>query len=365
MTERTASPDNSAIAAEACAWIAQFESGELSEKDLDAFREWIKRSPRHAAEMRRYAHLWDDLNLLTEMAQPIAAALKEKNRLAEPDLLGRTQSRRWLTAAAAALMLMIGAGLYFLPNAEQRDGPIFVSTEVGEHRFAELTDGTKIDVNTDSQLEVDFTEEVRKVRLLKGEALFTVAKDPDRPFIVYAGARTVTAVGTAFSVRLSDRESIEIVVSEGVVELASIPAIGGRAGEAGLVNAGPDAIMRAGQKALVKRDSIGAIEFVTPAEIERKLGWTEGILDFSDEPLADVIAELSRYTDLRIVILDPEIERLQFGGVFRIGEIDTLFGALEQSFGIRVVRSGGGLIYLSSMRRGDKPLTVDEGNGAS
>lgn len=354
MTDRSDSFDNSTIAAEACAWIAQLESGDVSRADLEALREWTKRSPRHAQEIKHYAHLWGDLDVLRDMAGPIDGALaQERQLMSRRRVLGMTPG---LAGAAAALALVISGGAYIWTNSggNKPAAPLMVSSAIGEQRTVSLPDGSTINVNTNSQLEIDFSDTQRKIRLLKGEALFHVAKDRQRPFVVYAGEEAVRAVGTAFAVRLNN-DNIDVTVTEGTVELANVARI-----DHGPFN--PDkfgkaegdkaiAVMTAGHQAVAGSNRIGPIEKISAEEVQRKLAWKDGRLEFSGESLKDVIKEVSRYTSLDIVIDDPKLESLRFGGVFKIGQTQALFEALEQSFGVQVERRNDNTVLLTAAKR--------------
>jgi len=333
-------PDTRRIEAEACAWIAQLDGGEPSEEDLRAFREWIQRSPHHRQEIRRLSALWGDLNALTELTVPA-----EKTR------------RPWfefprVRVAACAAVALFGIAILVVVHRPGPEAPPVVigtdyATVVGERKLVVLVDGSKVLLNTQSQLHVDFSARRRIVRLLKGEAYFEVAHNPDRPFLVYAGANMVRAVGTAFSVHVH-KSDIAVVVSEGTVELSSM--------ESGAKDKGPDgaparmiklAAITAGQSATIDQN-VEAIQTIPPAEVSRKLSWREGVLSFSGEPLEQVVEEVSRYTRVTIVISDPAIRRIAIGGYFKAGETDAMFEALETSFGVRVKRINDRLVYLSA-----------------
>jgi transmembrane sensor len=341
MEKVTAIPNARQLETEACAWIAQLDGGEPSQQDLDAFREWINRSPRHRQEIKRLASLWGDLNVLTELAVPLRKPRRTFTRL--PKL-------RPVALAATLLVGVMVVGYVLWPANRESPGPPGVGvyiTAIGERKPVTLPDGSKLLINTDSRIQIDYNPDERVVRLLRGEAFFEVAHNVQRPFLVYAGGNVVRAVGTAFSVRVQQRD-VAVVVTEGTVELAAVaPAT--TMSSPHLPRGQPVKLVAvtAGQGATVD-DHVETLQTIQPAEVTRKLSWREGVLSFSGEPLEQVVAEVSRYTPVTIVISDPAIRNIAIGGYFKAGETEAMFEALETSFGVRVTRVNDGLVYLAA-----------------
>jgi len=220
--------------------------------------------------------------------------------------------------------------------------PFVFKSEIGEQQVHNLPDGSVITLNTNSHVDVDFTESQRTVRLLKGEALFTVAKDIARPFVVVADNGIVRAIGTEFSVRLMS-DSVDVVVSEGIVELSTLKPT--RPIEGQLAALASDmshtkslGVITAGQTAKIA-SSKATVALHPVAEIETKLAWQSGRLEFLGKPLDDVIKEVGRYTDLKIIIDDPDLQSLSFGGAFMVGDTDLLFRTLDSQYGISAIFS--------------------------
>lgn len=339
------------IAGEACGWIAQLETGDMTPEDFAAFREWMQRSPNHAYEIKRLAHLSDDMNLLTEMAGPLEEAMVQFS-----EIVARPKTPFWrrsyaMLSGLIALFLVAAGVLSYSAVSTQREGPAIIATAIGDYQETTLPDGSRVELNSNTQIEVDFMREQRTIRLLKGEAYFSVTKDLARPFIVVAGDKHVMAVGTAFAVRLFEaRNDFEVTVTEGRVAVsdAGEPVIDGAAVTA-LANApeplpgvhnetAPDfLVLKAGQNIVVSAAAETApIVEMSERDLQRKLSWQEGLFDFSETPLIDVVEEVSRHTAMQIEISDPELRNLKFGGVFRTGETSALLHALETSFEIEV-----------------------------
>jgi transmembrane sensor len=347
----------SSIMMEACAWIAQLETDELKKEDLAAFREWMSRSPAHQKEIKRLAVLSNELNVLTQMAPSLSEAITQRN-----SAVNKKQRKVWQTKWSGAAVLCLSVFILSYISLFERESfvsqsPLILMTAVGEYKEVTLSDGSIAKLNTDSELEIDFSSERRKVRLLKGEAFFQVTHNPDRPFIVYADKQSVRAVGTAFSVRhlLGD---LEVIVTEGKVKLANTLAVNITATVKDEDNEqkqeipdnliDSDLFLVAGETYLATNSKTGAIGRVSQEEINRKMSWQKGMFDFSETPLIDVINDLNRYTQHKIEISDPKLGELKFGGIFKTNELETLLDALETTFNISVIHEKNGVIRLAN-----------------
>ena len=363
-------PDREAISEEAAAWLIKLDGDRApSVEELASLREWLSRSPVHREQLHSFADFWGKMNVLTELTVPLGhAERRSSRRIASRSRLALPHFAR---ASLAAAVVVIGiAATFWL-----RPGPLssndFYATAVGQQQSMTLADGSIVILNTNTQIKVDYNNEYRNIRLLQGEAHFTVAKNPLRPFRVYAGNGRVQAVGTAFSVYLRD-DSVDVTVTEGKVVLASVgqadvdllPQSGRLPGSnqssgsiamvddgfveaMGTIKAGESATFQNAVNADVAR-IIDAIETVEAPEMAKRLSWREGILTFAGDPLAVVVDEISRYTTVSIEISDPVVRATRIGGRFPIGETDAMFDALEANFGLRVTRLSHDRVLLSA-----------------
>jgi len=341
------------IEAEALAWIAQLDGDDVSEKDLAAFREWVNRSPAHAQEIRELNSLWAELNVLTDMVEPIAQldAVSRQLRRSEQFRIWR---RRWIFPAgivASLSILALTGFIYMTPSqpaivqTAEVELPKIYQTKIGEHQSYTLADGTEITLNTESRLEVDYRDDQRRVRLLEGEVLFDVAHDVSRPFLVFAGDGIVRAVGTAFVVHLQGHE-FDVIVSEGAVELSSVlPSHVTEVNDPKPNKLASLGIIKAGHKAQYE-NATASIETLSEVEMSAKMSWQNGVITFTGETLEEVIQEVSRYTEIDIEISNPELKSLQVGGVFKAGDTESVFQNLKANFGIDTVESGTGSVAL-------------------
>ena len=217
MSKNTFSIKESHVVSEAAAWLAQLETGSLSAADKDAFREWMHRSPRHVAEIRKLARLSKNMNMLTDLAEPLSGVTKSNQPFKE-------QGASWAKFQPVALSLIVLIGvvavLAYKVISIEPEIPVIVQTAIGETREIELPDGSKLKLNTNSSVEVDYNEKTRDVRLLSGEVYFDVVPNINKPFFVYTSDKYIRVVGTAFLVRLFPQD-FELTVTKGRVELAS------------------------------------------------------------------------------------------------------------------------------------------------
>lgn len=339
-------PASTTINREACDWVAKLHDGDPTREDLEALQAWADQSPAHIAELRRMAKRWEELNVLTELAVPV-------------ELPGtRTIARSWwpvspfarmgaIGALAAAMVAIAVLWTQFEFGGGERPAVSVYATAIGEQRLVTLADNSTVLLNTNSRIRVDYTDEFRSVYLIHGEAHFNVTSHPERPFQVLAGNGMFRAVGTAFSVYLKE-QTVELTVTEGSVEIRNAQEAAGSA-EVMTADVEVRPIVEAGQVAVYDQyiESIESIAPIDEVEVSRKLAWQDGQLRFYGDPLGEVVNEVSRYTSLSIVILDPELRDLRIGGNFAVGETEKMFEALETGFNVRVERVNESLVHLS------------------
>ena len=361
MNNRPDIETNSEIMAEACGWVAQIESGSMSASDMAALREWMERSPAHAREIKSVAALSKQLSTLTDLAPTLETSAGVRSRLR------KQPQRRFASPAIAIAILTITAGalLALLRMPAGNDAPEIYQTAIGEYETIVLEDGTNVSLNTDSQIEVAFNERERRVRMIKGEALFEVASNPMRPFVVYSDTAVAEAVGTSFVLRLLRNALTELAVVEGVVAFSSLEALGPSAAPTPNDTASGETehsiqnitkvVVTAGQTLtsgdipkLVAEKGAPDLSVLSDRELQRRLSWTEGFLEFSQTPLETVVAELTRHNDVTIEIADPSLKSLEFGGIFRTGDVDELLDALS-GLGVAVERHGDKTYRLYSV----------------
>ena len=227
---------------------------------------------------------------------------------------------------------------------------LFYETAIGSQKRITLADGSSVMLNTNSRLDVDFSAGRRNLRLVRGEAYFEVVHDKTRPFTVTANNYVVRDIGTAFDVHLQKAGLVEVRVTKGSVEVApanNTPALGG-AKSLGILVAGHDMVL--GEK-------IERAEAVSRADMGRKLAWRQGQLIYTGQPLTEVLADISRYSDIKIELADPALQNLPVGGAFRTDQIEAIFTALENNFGIHAEWTDSQHVRFTSAS--EKPVLKD------
>lgn len=339
------------IEAEASAWIVQFHNTRPTGEDMEAFHSWLRKSPEHRRTFEQLARTWNKLDGLSQLVFAEQDQQTTAN-IAPSTRLGGSLFRFRFAVAAAILFVVFSVVVFSVRNAVDYPRPEQFSakytTAIGEQKQVALPDGSGMRLNTRSITNVSYGEDARLIHLVEGEAHFDVFHNAEKPFVVYAGKIAVTAVGTAFSVYLKE-DTVDVIVTDGEIKVAALPekVTDSQAPDLNLIDeAETVASFVEGQRAVFK-DKIELVESIELEEIEKKLSWRDGMLIFEGDRLQEVVEEVSRYTPIRIVILDSETRDLKIGGYFPAGNIAPMLDTFEQNFGIDVERIKDNLVYLS------------------
>ena len=341
-------------------WLVRLDSDEqLLAAEKQSLQQWMSRSPAHRQELIRLAEFWDSSNILTELLIPMhQVADVQRRKHSWREFFGRlfTPSRGGALVAMSLLLAVFALRSYLFPLPLDATNGIYAAA-IGELRVETLADGSVLQINTDSQVQVVFSEQARKIRLLRGEAHFKVAHNTGWPFEVYAAKGMVKAVGTAFLVRLEE-ESLSVIVTDGRVDLAASSAVEvATTTSQGAVAEVLPVLERVGSlkegEGVVFNSASNPKAHVVLAEKEmtRQLSWREGYLVFEGEPLTVVVAELNRYLPVQVEIADDSLSHIPIGGRFKVGELEALFEVLEASFNVRVSRLDDRHIQLFSKQQ--------------
>jgi transmembrane sensor len=328
--------------AEASVWIVRLHGPNRTAELEAGFRRWLEASVENGQEFERVTAVWE--------AAPHAstAGLPRVNHWRRP-----ISARRW---ALAATVLVGCAGTWLVATYSR--APVFV-TGIGEQRLVPLEDGTRLTLNSDSELKVDFSPGVRRVELIRGEAFFEVAHNPSRPFIVVAGDQQVTAVGTAFEVRY-EPDQVEVTLVEGRVSVTSTAAstsneaLGAdpaprdnaastlRGAQAKPVARGY--LMTPGERLRIAKAGLGKVD---EPRVEAVTAWRRGEVMLDDTALSDAVAEMNRYSKSALIIDESRIANLKVSGIYHTGDSGGFAAAVGNLYGLEV-REEGGRIHLSS-----------------
>jgi transmembrane sensor len=292
-------------------WMARKMSGSMNAEERRNFDQWLGDDPANRAAFAELEHIMSladlaDSDLLAEEFE------RDLGQLARDDA-ARTQ--RFTAIAASFLLAAIAVtGALFLKNAGRPEAAVY-ATAVGVARQVNLDDGTQIDLNTDSRIEVAYTKSKRAVSLAGGQAFFNVEPDRDRPFVIDSGGAQITVTGTSFDVSAFDGV-VTVSVLSGAVDVKS--------------QFGAGAVLLAGDQISV--DAAGAAGAIVRFDPGVVFAWRGGKARFKERALGEVIAELNRYFETPIALANPDLAALPVTGEFDIRDQDAAVRALALSF---------------------------------
>jgi transmembrane sensor len=325
-------PDRSEAEREASDWIARLNADDVSVEDRARFEIWRRAHPQHERAYESLSATWRELVESGPLVRAVAFG-QAMNAATSPSV----SRRPWGLAAVAVSLATLGlvAAGYWL----QFKSETLFQTAVGEHASVSLPDGSSIDLNSNSLAKVAYTAHARVIHLERGEAFFKVAHDMRRPFWVVAGHSWVRAVGTAFNVYLRS-EDVEVTVSEGIVKVVAQRAARETPSDSALGQA-LVSVLIAGEQADVDGPA-AVVRALEPEQLTHSVAWRQGMLYFENQPLGDVVNEISRYTTLKIEISDASLSRLPVGGTFRANPdgAEALLSMLQDGLGLTVRRDG-------------------------
>jgi len=330
---------NAELRHEAIEWLITFSEGDVDAAARKRFNDWLRTSPEHVRAYLRVAAFWQDADRVAPEAQrdidALVQAARAETNIHPLDIAGtaveKSTRRRSLArpslALAATILLLIGLGAVAWNLASKR--PTF-ATQPGELRTITLDDGSVVTLNADSRMTVSLGSAERFIDLSDGQALFRVAKDPARPFVVRSGNTRITAVGTQFDVNRKSTGTV-VTVLEGRVSVA-MPQQTAAPGDSG---ADP-LFVSAGEQAVVTRSETRKHVAASPANAT---AWTNGLLVFDAEPLREVAREFNRQNAKHLIVEDSDLLDLKISGVFPATGVGRIAQFLRERFGVRVVET--------------------------
>jgi transmembrane sensor len=377
-------------AAEAAEWWVTLQ-GEVSRTQREQYVDWLRESPLHVAEMLHVAQVHGALEqfqgwsgIQTHGLDPegdnivtLATALPHPE--ARVNTSARRPRRPFVWAAAAALLLIACSGTIFLRSA--RSG--FIQTERGERREVALDDGSVVQVDPETLLRIKYEKHLRRVFLEHGRALFRVAKNPERPFLVESNDTTVRAVGTAFAVEQQDN-AVLVTVAEGKVAVfptqlfssssgfPPVPSDTGTRDAAETPPRGPLASLHNGSRRvggdsrslplptgsaaaiyLVANQQVsvarfGNAEAVHAVDSDRALAWADGRLIFENSTVADAVQQFNRYNRIQIIVHDVALTRRSVSGVFSAADPESFAAFLQSVARVRITHGDNADIAIDS-----------------
>lgn len=299
----------------------------MSEAERREFLHWLEASQDNALAYAQCELAWEMTGALSEQ-RDFATGPQFDERATQG--VKFNDWRIWGSVAASALAVGVLVATTAISSTE------LYETAIGEQRVVHLDDGSSVMLNTNTLLEVDYTSAERSLNLKRGEAFFTVAKNPDRPFVVDVGATEVRALGTGFNIERRHSD-VEVAVTHGLVEVAY---------EKHFWQEKRFAHLKPGQGIVWQSDTAAEPQSV---DLERVTAWQASKIYFDNERLIDALAEYNRYTSRQYVLVDDALANEKISGVFNVGDDNALSFALQTSLGARIVATDNRVLVLASL----------------
>lgn len=308
---------NDLIERQAADWLAQRDGERWTPEQQQALDDWLAAATLHRVAYLRLDSAWRRADRLRALQ---AAERPQATPKVPAALLARPWARRTLGSLALALMAWVLVGDFMLgrPDTER------YATAIGKRESVALADGSRLTLNTATQLRTAVTASERRVWLDQGEAFFDIAHDATRPFVVIVGTQRVTVLGTKFSLR-RDGERLQVSVLEGRVKVQSD-------GAQATVLTREDAAVADARNLLVTKK--------TPQQLQASLSWLQGKLIFDQISLAEAAQQFNRYSHKQLVIADPAAAQIRIGGSFDAGNVEAFARLLHVGFGLEVQQQG-------------------------
>jgi transmembrane sensor len=309
---------------EAAAWFLRLRDGTA---DQDAFEAWLAADPEHG---EAFAATQDAWNLFDASATAPEVLAMRRDALSHAHRAGGARWGAWrpgrrsvAAAAVLALVTPLAAGLWFAGRpAAARE----YRTGLGEQRTVTLADGSRVSLDANTVVKVAFSRDLRLIQLAEGRAHVEVAKDPSRPLKVRAGAKTVTAIGTAFTVERRAGDEVVVTLVEGRIAVT-------------------DERRRAPATEMAPQEQLTLTADAAPVlrrdvDVERALAWREGKLAFDDETLAQAAQRMNGYSATKLVVEGDRARNLRISGLFKAGDTAAFVEAVKAYFPIEADTSG-------------------------
>ncbi len=310
-------------------WVARRDRADWSAVDQQALDSWLDAAVTHRIAYLRLQSVWQRAD---QLAAPASAAQTTSTRLHAT----LPRFSRWRIAASVILAVATGLGLWI--NSDEAD-KLPYQTAIGVRNTVALPDGTQVQLNTDTRIQVQMQRQTRQVWLEQGEIFLDVAHDAGNPFTVIAGHQRITVLGTQFSVR-RDGEDVSVAVVQGSVRLDDLS---GRQPANPIVMARNDvASVRAGKLHVAAR---------SPQQLADELSWRNGQLSLTNLTLGEAAQQFNRYNAKKLVITDAQSESIVIGGRFDATNVEGFARLVQQGFGL-TVRDEGDKIFISGKRTG-------------
>ena len=346
------------LAERAAEWLIRLETATPAERA--EFWEWVTQSPLHVKEMiaasvidaelhrlmrggsidvNKYIEKANNVRAIGDRARTDEALPTDDGELVPPPAAsGRPRRARWIATAAAMLVVVFAAGALVLHNAAEHR----LVTDAGEWRTKLLSDNTIVQAGPRTKIVIEYSNERRLVRILEGEALFHVAKNPDRPFLVETPVATARAVGTAFAVRIDGDKEARVTVKEGVVDVTRLSTALGR--RKNVKGAGQAVRLHASEQ--VDVDAVNALA-AKHVDLDVALAWVTGRLIFEHETVEQAVREFNRRNQLQIKVVDQALLQREVRGKFEATDPKAFAAYLEKLGVVSMLDEDSGTLLIA------------------
>jgi transmembrane sensor len=329
-------------------WISKIVRGLSQDEMLDLYL-WSKQSNFHRHSLFSSTALSDDPSVLIKLSAlfPLEKQIHQRN----------TPLFKYAIAATLTFVFLFTGNIFInmapFPQADIENQFVetrILRTEIGQQTRFSLSDGSRVKLNTNSIVKVNFSKNNRLLTLVKGEANFNVTKDKSRPFTVTVGEKSFTALGTIFNLQKTSNDNMELVVTEGnvlitksnkplnkntnVVSALSKEELSG-------------VLITSGEMATIQNNNQTSNQKISFEEVQRKLAWQQGMLVFSGETLDEALIEISRYTTTKFELNGDGLTNIKVAGYFKANDIDGLLTSLSTNFNIQFEKMNNNSIRLS------------------
>lgn len=346
--------ESDAIDDVALRWFVKMQSPKVSDAERAAFEDWLAGDPRHETAFAEAKSAWA---LLGQSSELTARAKEIDGQLGASHTATGTMQRfvtgliaaPWRTAImAATAAVIVFAGVIALQTGSFNAG--YYSTHTAEIRTIQLPDGSAVDLAPESRIKVAYSEAVRRVTLIEGEAFFDVRKGENRVFVVAADDAEIEVVGTKFNVRRSP-ERVTVAVAEGVVTVRQDAPLAQRPPEPAIApNLAPERRLKAGEQVVAV--SAEGIEEIIEVSSARAGAWRTGHLVYRNTPLREVIADVDRYSKVPIFVAADELDDLRITAGFPTANVDEMLDGIEGVLPVTVDRSRRDRITIRPKQNG-------------
>jgi transmembrane sensor len=310
---------------QALRWLSRLRDNACSDQDRHAFEDWLATAPEHAEAYVQAQQFWQQLGGLTDVAGP---RLKNARGYAQNAKAARRRRNTVLLAAAIAVGLCALRSEFLLKLTAER-----YLTAKGEQTAIDMADGSRIELNTDSDLRVARLFGARTVWLERGEAWFNVEHDAAHPFEVVVGNGRIRDIGTRFNV-ITDRGGATVEVTEGEVALNP--------------SGGAEQTIKAGQQSGF--DAEGRLQAVVAGDANAAGSWRQGLLIFKRQTLPEVLRQLTRYHEIEFELADTQLQNLSVSGRFSTDDLNESLNTLANGLGVKITRLSPTRVSIEASR---------------